>query len=657
MANPDALQQALQRQAAGDLPGAARIYETILDDDPADAQALQYLGLNLSQGEDPERGVDLLREAVLIADDPVTHLVLAQAQFLAGHLAEAIAEFRRCLLRDPMLAPAYAGLGRALRAAGALADAEVELRRALVLEPQNTATHLELSALLRDAGRPVDAAVAADAAILLQPDDATAWMALGNALLDAGEPTAAVAVQSRAAALAPDHELVHYNLGNALRAAGQEAAAEEAYRAALTRCPAFPEALCGLSGVLYLLEHFVEAEAAAREALALRATCPEAWLALGNAIQAQFRYDAAEEAYGQVLAQADTAPRIAVAAWSNLCTALTAQERLEEAVAAADAALALRPDFANAAYNRAITWLTAGDYAAGWPAFESRWRISWSPPRGFDQPQWQGEALAGRTILVHAEQGLGDTLMFARYVPDVVARGGAVVLEAQPEMVRLLRAQPLLTGVRVIARGDDLPPFDTHCPMMSLPLAFHSTLESLPRAPYLSADPVLVADWGKRLAAGGGPRIGLAWAGAWRIGHVNSERSIPLSQFAPVVAAAPGATFYGLQLEATATELDACGFRLANPMPDVADFADTAAIVAGLDLVISVDTSVAHLAAAMGKPVWLLSRYNGCWRWLTGRADSPWYPSVTVYRQERPRHWGPTLARLAEDLAKFSGAR
>jgi tetratricopeptide (TPR) repeat protein len=679
MANPEALRRALQCQSAGDLSGAARIYEAILADDPADAVALQFLGLNLSQGEDPERGVALLQEAVLIGDDALSHLVLGQAQFLAGHVADAVASYRRALLRDPMLAVGYAGLGRALRAQGALAEAEEALRRALLLAPQDAATHLELSALLREMERPVDAALAADAAIQLQPEDATAWTALGNALLEAGEAAAAVAAQTRAAALAPDLDIVQHNLGNALRAAGEEAAAEAAYRAAIRLRPDFAEAICGLAGVLYLQERFAAAEASARQAIALRADYADAFLMLGNAIQAQYRFAEAEAAYRAALGFAGREPRIAAAAWSNLCTALTAQERPAEAVAAADAALALRPDFANAAYNRAITLLTAGDYAAGWPAFEARWRISWSPPRGFAEPQWLGAAagedapaIAGGAILVHAEQGLGDTLQFARYIPLLAARGARVILEVQAPLVRLLAAQPALAGVEVIERDLPLPPFDLHCPMMSLPLAFATTLASIPPAPYLQADPELVATWqgrlgfpeagvpgsgpplvampGTGLPPAGAPRIGLVWAGAPRIGYVNAERSIALAAFAPVIAAAPHAAFCALQLGADPAELAASGFELRNPMADVADFADTAAIVAGLDLVISVDTSVAHLAAAMGKPVWLLSRVNGCWRWLTGREDSPWYGSVRVYRQAAPGHWAPTLARLAADL-------
>ena len=259
----------------------------------------------------------------------------------------------------------------------------------------------------------------------------------------------------------------------------------------------------------------------------------------------------------------------------------------------------------------------------------------------------------GRTILLHAEQGLGDSLQMARYAPLVAGRGGRVILEVQAPLVRLLRGLP---GVaQIVAAGEALPAFDLHCPLFSLPLAFGTRLEAVPAAPYLRADPVLVDAWRQRMVAGEGLRVGLVWAGAARIGpDVNQERSIAPAQLAPL-AEVPGLCFYSLQMhEGGAAAIPTVpGLTIHDLTADITDFADTAALVAQLDLVISVDTSTAHLAAGMGKPVWLLSRYNGCWRWLAERSDSPWYPSLTVFRQRQPSDWAPVMVEVAAALRGF----
>jgi hypothetical protein len=237
-----------------------------------------------------------------------------------------------------------------------------------------------------------------------------------------------------------------------------------------------------------------------------------------------------------------------------------------------------------------------------------------------------------------------------RYAPLVAARGGHVVLEVQAPLVRLMAGLP---GVQqVIPLGGDLPPFDWQCPLFSLPLALDTSLHTIPAEPYLTADPDLARQWAARLGRRTGLRVGLVWGGAEKIGrHVNRQRSVALDQLAPL-AAIPGVSLYSLQKDPDAEAAGtAARLGIADLMASVVDFADTAALVAQLDLVISVDTSTAHLAAAMGKPVWLLSRHNGCWRWLTDRQDSPWYPSLRIYHQERPGDWAPAIGRVAADLA------
>ncbi len=277
----------------------------------------------------------------------------------------------------------------------------------------------------------------------------------------------------------------------------------------------------------------------------------------------------------------------------------------------------------------------------------------------------EGRCLGDRTILLHAEQGLGDTLQFLRYAPLVAAAGGRVVLEVQPELVRLCQGLPGITEVVPTYETGAEPSaqFDVQCPLMSLPLLFGTTLETIPAAaPDLHPDPALVAAWKERLPDTGALRVGLRWAGARHIADagarlIDQRRSLRLAELAPL-ADIGGVRFVSLQKGEPADELrDAPpGLDVLDPMPAVSDFAETAAIVASLDLVISVDTSVAHLAGALGRPVWLLSRFDGCWRWLHGRDDSPWYPTMRLYRQERPLDWGGVIGRVRRGLIALAGS-
>jgi len=331
-----------------------------------------------------------------------------------------------------------------------------------------------------------------------------------------------------------------------------------------------------------------------------------------------------------------------------LGNALRELGRLDEAIASYRKAITLTPELIDAHYNLSTTLLLRGELQAGWTEFEWRWKTEYliMAQRSFTQPQWAGEPARGRTLLIHAEQGLGDSLQFCRYATLAARRGLRVILEVQAPLVRLLRNLP---GVeRVMARGEALPDFDLHCPMMSLPLACATTIETIPQsAAYLRADPAQVEAWRKRLDAMPplGPRIGLVWAGSATL-TIDLRRSINPEKLAPLVRL-PGLHFVSLQKIGPAAPAD---FRLTDFMADMNDFADTAALIANLDLVISVDTAVAHLAAALGKPVWMLDRFDHCWRWLTGRRDSPWYPTLRLYRQPRRGDWDSVLAEVVRDL-------
>lgn len=384
------------------------------------------------------------------------------------------------------------------------------------------------------------------------------------------------------------------------------------------------------------------------KAIAVNPRDATAHSSLGNVLQQQGRLDEAIASYRRAIAVQPAFPE----ALNNLGNALKAQKKLEEAIGCYRRALATAPDNADTHYNLAMALLAQGELLEGWKEHEWRWatRQFSGGRRRFAQPQWRGEAAEGRTLLVHAEQGFGDTLQFCRYVPLAAARRLRVVLQVPKPLVRSLRN---LAGVdRLLTEGDALPPFDLHCPVLSLPLALRTTLGDIPcDVPYLHADPMLTAEWGVLLSAVPAPRIGVAWAGNPRAqlldaAAIGRVRSIAPDRLAPVFEL-PDLHFVSLQKDgAPAPER----FALVDRMADVQDFADTAAVIVNLDLVVSVDTSVAHLAAALGKPVWLLNCFDPCWRWLTGRRDSPWYPTMRLYQQPQPGDWDAVVAELARDL-------
>jgi hypothetical protein len=332
-------------------------------------------------------------------------------------------------------------------------------------------------------------------------------------------------------------------------------------------------------------------------------------------------------------------------------------DRLDEAAASFDRAIAVAPDLPEARWNKALLDLSRGDFASGLPGYEWRWRRGDAEGlRNFTQPQWRGEDLDGRTILLHAEQGFGDTLQMVRYVPMVAARGGRVILEVPDALLPLLA--DLKGAAALLGRGSALPDFDLHCPLMSLPLAFGTTLDTIPSdVPYLRAPTGRLNAWRARLDNLPCPRIGLVWSG--KPSHKNDHnRSIPLATFAPAVRQT-GLTFVSLQREyrdADRTDL-ARWPNLKRFDHALTDFADTAALIDQLDLVIAVDTAVAHLAGAMGKPLWVLLSHIQDWRWLLGHADSPWYPTARLLRQPQIGDWDSVIAKLTQDLAAFAADR
>jgi hypothetical protein len=375
----------------------------------------------------------------------------------------------------------------------------------------------------------------------------------------------------------------------------------------------------------------------------LRPDYPSAKLNMGNVLREQGRFHEAERYYREALDAKPNYPE----ALNNLGGLLTDLGRVGEAIASLRSAAQIKPDYVDAHVHLAMALLLAGRFREGWPEYEWRWKQPQN--RGgvtrFTKPRWEGQDIGQGVLLLHAEQGLGDTLQFCRYAPYLAARH-RVVMEVQPPLVGLLQRLPFVE--QVVAQGDLLPPHDLQCPLLSLPRIFGAELQTIPARPYLDAEPTRVDVWRKRLEPLEGLKVGLAWAGSPTLGP-DRRRSLPAGRLA-ALAAIPGVAFVSLQKDQANRDVVPAELDLHDWTADLTDFHETAALVSALDLVVSVDTAVAHLAGALGRPVWLLNRFDRCWRWLLGRDDSPWYPTLTQVTQSTPGDWDEVLARVRAAL-------
>lgn len=496
------------------------------------------------------------------------------------------------------------------------------------------------------AGRLRDAEPIYRDVLARDPDHPDALALLGLVAHQTGDHSTAIGLIERSLEFAPAVPWPHNNLGEAYRAAGRVDDAIDRYRAAIALKRDYADAWNNLGIALAGAGDRTEAEAAYRTAIAADRTNPQAHANLGDLLDQTGRRDEAVAAWTRAAA---INPRY-VKPRHNLAVAMLDRGDLPAAASHAQRVVELEPDHAEAHLTLATVSLLTGDLRAGFERYEWRWqspRFPDAPRAAYTAPLWDGSALGGRTILLHAEQGLGDTLQFVRYAPLVAARGGRVVLECQPELVPLLRS---VSGVeRVVARGDAAPDHDCRAPLLSLPRLFRTELETIPATtPYVQPDAARLNQWRSRIHPGAKLKVGLAWRGA--PGHANDRnRSMPAALLAPL-AGVQGVEWYSLQKRDSLAE-PWPAFPVVDLMPETRDFADTAAIVAQLNLVLTVDTAVAHLAGAMGKRVWTLLPYASDWRWMTKRDDSPWYPSMSLIRQPAPAAWAPVVDRARARVA------
>lgn len=551
----------------------------------------------------------MLRAAFRRAPDTL-EAPLRLAQFLSrrGDHAGAARLFAHIAAARPSLAAAHSDLGSALLHLGKAADAVAALRRAVAIAPEHPVYLVNLAAALQEAGELDAAAETCRRAIERAPDLHHAYLNMGVILEQLGRKPEAAIHFRRAFDLAPRDPRVLTNLGNVELARGDAVRAAALQREALSIAPDFAEAEANLGTALLAMDQFEVAEQALRRAVKLKPGLTDAHKNLGIALEQQSRY--------------------------------------AEALHAFDRAIERAPDNAEAHVARAMALLRQGDFDTGWAAYEWRWRTrgAMAVERRFDRPAWRGEPIEDRTILLHAEQGIGDSLQFLRYVPMVTARGARVILEVQAPLRRLCADLPDVD--LVVAAGDALPPHELHCPLLSLPGVFATAVDTIPAAtPYIRADAALAATWRRRLDRPG-LKVGLAWAGNPDF-RDDRRRSITADLLAPLLAV-PGIAFHALQVGSHAhdlpSEVEALG-------PEFRDFADTAACMMALDMIVSVDTAVAHLAGALGRRVLVMLPKVPDWRWLVDRSDSPWYPSAKLFRQQQAGEWRGVVERVAHELA------
>jgi tetratricopeptide (TPR) repeat protein len=609
------LDSAIAHHSAGRLDQAEPIYRQMLADNPNEPRALHLLGVLLSQRGDKEQAVRLITRAIEINPGAAEyHSNLGLVFLEQGRPEPAVMSCRRSIELNPRDAEAHFILGNALREIGRAEEAVQMYQRALELKPSHGGAMRNLALLLKVTGRAGDALGMYRQLLKQRPDWPEALIDYGEILRGRGQLADALAAFDRAIALQPAYAAAHNGRGLVLHDMNDTDAAAASYRRGAELDPTNAGIRANLGYALELQGKFDESVAELERAVALRPDLVDAVGNLGNSYRDVGRWADADAQYVR--------------------------------------GLRLQPDSFRVRFNRALLLLLLGRFEEGWTEYEWRWLLFPQHRRTFLQPRWLDADVSGKTVLLYAEQGLGDTIQFARYAPLVAQRGARVILECHAELHPLLRDLP---GVaQCCKRGETLPSFDFHAPLLSLPLSFRTfSTDAIPRdVPYLKADAAKAQAWRERLSAEPARlRVGIAWAGD-PTHRFDLVRSCTLKQFAPL-ADLDGVVFYSLQKGARAAKPgDApAGMTFIDYTDDIKDFADTAALMSNLDLIISVDTSIVHMAGALGRPVFTLLPFNPDFRWLLDRSDSPWYPTMKLFRPPKPRDWDAVFAEVKMDLA------
>ncbi len=704
LAHPSPLEGARRHHAQGNLLQAAESYRQTLQSDPNSHQALLGLSLIARQSNQLEPALHMAEAALAAAPQSAPQSALAWANLgdalnALHQIPSAKAALKQALILQPSLAAAHYGLGNAL----ALEDNFVAALSHFSFAARQTLTspecHFAQAFAHGKLGQHIQAIAAYRRAVQLRPGFASAWLNLGVELVADGRDQLAEPCYHQAIAASQDEHpasvntciSAHLNLGHLHRGRRQFGPAQRHYQAALDLAPTAASRLAEIH-IAFAYLHLEQQQ------------FPQAWQALRQAKAADPARQNAEipNARGILLLAEHTAqssmwvPHISIlrcgiqplveeairafeeaealghkTAASNRGNALLRLGCCLEALAAHQSALQRDPHHPGVRYNLALTQLRLGDFANGWPHYEIRWQFREVHPRPriFPQPRWQGEPLtAPACLLIYCEQGLGDTVQFLRYLPLVAERSPDIhiVFEVQPPLVRLLAAyltslQSTFPGItaEILPHGQPLPPFSHHVPLLSFPAIFQTTLETIPdQIPYLQADPQLTQQRAVQLVTLNHlkqPKIGLNWAGNPNY-RADRERSTPLQTFLPLLEI-PGIHWVSLQKGSAAQQISQIPSRISNASEHDRDLADTAALIANLDLVITTDTAIAHLAGALGKPLWILLPWQSDWRWMQDRLTTPWYPQARLFRQSSPHNWPELVKHLSNELRLWLNSR
>jgi FkbM family methyltransferase len=622
---------------------------------PRHAEAHNHLGVVLAQQASLDDAINSFRRALELKPDSLEVLNnLGLALLRQDKPDESIAIFQRALEIKPDDVKARHNLHRALREQGHFEELLTSQRHAVGQQPESAQAHNDLGLTLYEQGKLDEAAAAFRQALTVKPDLAEAHNNLGLVRASQGHLDEAITAYRRAIVLKPAFAEAHNNLGIALRQSGQAEGAVASCREAVRLKPDLPEAHNNLGSALEEVGRYDEAITTLQTALRIKPDFSKAHNNLGIAYWYLGRFDEAAVSYRRAI---ELMPEMAEA-HNNLGNVLRDQGKLDEAAACYRQAADLRPNYADPHWNQSLVWLLEGDFERGWAEYEWRWKLKSFKPRPCTQPLWDGSPIEGKTILLAAEQGLGDTIQFIRYASLVRQRGARVIAEVQRPLRQILGTAPGID--EMVVQGEATPPFDTYMTLLSLPRLLGTRLDTVPAdVPYISAPPELVDKWREEIKSLPGFKVGIAWKGSPQ-NRTDRGRSLPLNLF-EALAGLPGVTLVSLQKGQGSEQIAEVKDRFQ--VVDFGDrldaeagpFMDTAAIMRHLDLVVTCDSSLAHLAGALGAPVWIALMLTPDWRWLSGRDDSPWYPSARLFRQTRVADWPGVFERMAAALRQKIG--
>ncbi len=614
------IQDAIEKHIAGNLQEAEAIYQSILKEQPDEPDALHLLGLLAHQVGNNAASVDLIERAISVRNDvPDFYFHCGSAYQALDRRDLAIKRYEQALAINPDYFDVLNNLGLLLHGMGQLKEATRRYEQALAVNPNFAEAYNNLGNIIQEMNRPDEAIRRYEQALAIDPDYAEAHNNLGLSLLKSDSHAEAVSHFKRALILNPDYAEAHNNLANSFQESKLFEKAIYHYEQAINIKPDYAEAHNNLGLVLQKKELRDDAINYYKKAINIKPDYAEAHYNLGNILQEEVE--------------------------------------LKEAVYHYEQAINIKPDYAEAHYNLGFANLLNGSLEKGWDHYEWRYKTPEhkSITRNFSQPQWDGSSLNNQTILLHAEQGLGDTIQFIRYLPMIAEAGGKIIVECDPGLIHLFTDYAKIATF--IGKGEPIPDFDVHSSLMSLPKIFGTSYESIPSdTNYINSNSRLVSSWKERLSGTNTFNVGIFWQGNKNYNR-DKSRSIPLKQFEAILTVEK-TEFVSLQKGDGQEQISENGFShlisdYTSEMDNEEKFADTVAIINSLDLIIGTDTSIIHLAGAMGKPTWILLAYHPDWRWMLNIESSPWYPTMKLFRQQKKDDWESVINRVKLELEKI----